>query len=143
MPSSSSTTDDDANAVNLSGFSFDTDHPKSVETYFMDHPSQRPDALRGRVVLNESGRGAETMNLPEALARGDLSIVLTCGSPTKYRVTALSEQRKEVLVTGGDSCGGPELQVYTWPLAKGPIPRTVKIDVPSGTPLWLTLYHRD
>lgn len=125
---------------------FPGDRAVSVAKFWKDNPDSAPEFLGEAVeLLDVEGTGPSSVELDSSVeleSSGEPSayvLVLTCDSAQEYRVSLQDKSRNELSWTGGNSCGGPAVGIYTTPILSTP-PAYVIVDVPEGTETVLTVF---
>ncbi len=119
---------------------FPGDRAVSVAKFWKDNPDIAPDFLDDAVeLLDVEGVGPSTVDMEISSNPNAYVLVLTCDSAQEYRVSLQDKSRNELSWTGGNSCGGPAVGIYTTPILSTP-PAYVIVDVPEGTETVLTVF---
>ena len=118
---------------------------QSAVAFWHDNPELMPQVLDGStLLLDAAGAGASSVSVPTGPAREPLVLVLTCERPTAYSIALVAPESTEALTsTGGTSCGGPSIALFTTPPLDLPSDTVidVDVDVPSDTAYYLAVYR--
>lgn len=119
---------------------------QSAVEFWHDNPELMPQVLVGSTLLiDAAGAGASSISVPAGPVREPLVLVLTCERPAAYRISLVAQETSEALTsTGGESCGGPSIALFTTPpldLASTTAVIDVDVDVPSDTAYFLAVYR--
>ena len=137
-PSSSAT----AESVDMESV-FDATAAKSADQFWRAHPELMPKSVASaELVLNEKFTGPGTFKLPAINKSESIIVVLTCTSKVSYEVVVLDANNGQKDLTGGESCGGPNINSYrTSPFKVDSEKDVVKVIVPAGTGYYITAYR--
>ncbi len=117
---------------------FRADNPVSVETFFQQQPQWRP--ANASVVLEESGSGTGTFELPAMEPGTSFTSYLTCNQPGAYDIEVLDDESDHLSTVGSDHCNVPMLMGFEHVIMPGENPASITVDGPDGD-YWLVVYH--
>ncbi|MEP7762837.1 hypothetical protein [Sanguibacter sp. 25GB23B1] len=117
---------------------------QSAVEFWHHNPDLVPQVLdASTLLLDAAGTGASSITVPEGQAQGSLVLVLTCERPVAYSISLVAEETAEALTsTGGDSCGGPAITLFTTPpLNLATTTAEIEVEVPDDTAYYLAVYR--
>ncbi|WP_448071878.1 hypothetical protein [Georgenia yuyongxinii] len=145
QPAPTVTTSPPANQVNPNG---DNVTPSAIDplAYWEQNPSDVPPEVEASTTLvHESGVGSQTFSLPRELPSPVLQLIVTCQEPVEYELhLEATGSTAELPWTKGDSCGGPNINIFTTPkLDEGRAPTSVVVRVPEQAKYYLVVLSAD
>jgi hypothetical protein len=121
---------------------FEGPEPMSVVTWWAQHPERRPFATHDQtLLLNRRETGSQVLAVPRLTGYTKLDLIITCAKPVAYVVQVGTTSDPTWSWTKGNSCGGPNVNVYTTRMLdpKDPL-HDLYVMVPAGTRYFVTLY---
>ncbi len=115
--------------------------PKSAIAWWKAHPDFQPANVDpADVLLDQSGDGPGSWRLDGFQRFSSVVIVIICTTPVAYDVELLKDGGGTSASTQGNSCGGPNINVYETPaIDRNAHGYDIKVGVPAGTKYAVTV----
>ncbi|MBP3043388.1 hypothetical protein KKR91_10265 [Arthrobacter jiangjiafuii] len=119
---------------------FRAEDPISLESYFQQQPQAQGRPLDASLVLEESGTGRSTFDVPALEPGTSFSVFLTCNQPGDYDIEVLDADSDRVTAGGSNNCNWPILTSFEHIVTPDDIPTSITVDGPDGD-YWLVVYN--